>query len=77
MRQIEDADAFTLWTNDPRIYPLPHPLLLSVHEMLWRMVDAVELGTTAALKKRRAAPLEHGGGSDGESDDGDVDPLKL
>lgn len=76
MRQIEDGDAFTLWTNDPRKYPLPHPLLLSVHEMLWRMVDAVGLGTTAALKKRRAVSLEHGGESDGESDDGGIHPLK-
>lgn len=52
-RPITDRDVFRLWTNDPAEKPLPHPLLLSTHAMLWRMISAAGLGVTDAHKKRR------------------------
>lgn len=54
-RPIVDGDVFRLWTNDPVGKPLPHPLLLSTHAMLWRMISAAGLGTTGARMKRRIA----------------------
>lgn len=52
-RNIADGDVFRFWTNDPVERPLPHPLLLSTHAMLWRMICAAGLGISDARKKRR------------------------
>lgn len=35
---IVDGNRFRLFTNTPDSYPLPHPLLLDLHAMLWRML---------------------------------------
>lgn len=65
-RNIADGDVFRLWTNDPVGRPLPHPLLLSTHAMLWRMICAAGLGTSDARKKRRI--LGAGGIDEGDPD---------
>lgn len=52
-RPITDRGVFRLWTNDPVEKPLPHPLLLSTHAMLWRMISAAGLGVAGARRKRR------------------------
>lgn len=39
-RPIQDNDRFRLFTNDPETRPLPHPLLFSLHAMLWRMIGS-------------------------------------
>lgn len=57
-RPIMDGDVFRFWTNDTLGKPLPHPLLLSTHAMLWRMVSAAGLGTTSTQLKRRIAYFE-------------------
>lgn len=42
-RQVEDKDVYRLSTKDPENYPLPHPLLLSTHALLWHMTTAAGL----------------------------------
>lgn len=54
-RRMETGDRFRLFTRDPERYPLPHPLLLYLHAMLWEMVASSGLQETA--RARQAAPV--------------------
>lgn len=44
MRPISIGDRFRVFTRDPVRYPLPHPLLISLHAMLWDMIASIGLG---------------------------------
>lgn len=46
-RRIDARDRFRLFTRDPDRYPLPHPLLLSLHAVIWEMIAASGLLETA------------------------------
>lgn len=50
-RPIHENDRFRLFTNDPETRPLPHPLLFSLHDMLWRMIGSS--GLTESERSRR------------------------
>lgn len=77
LRQIEDGDVFRLFTDDAKHLPLPHPFLLSLHALLWRMIGSSGLAeTTGNKRKRLAAARPHQnpdtrGGDDGDEDDDD------
>lgn len=65
-RFISHGDRFRLFTNDPARYPLPHPLLLDLQGMLWRMLAAASMTEVSAVRKRRLAA---GADGDGDGDD--------
>lgn len=46
-RPLHSGDRFRLFTPDTERYPLPHPLLLSLHTRLWEMIAASGLSETA------------------------------
>lgn len=52
-RFVQSGDQFRLFTNDPAEYPLTHPLLLSLHSMLWRMISTAGLAETAKVRNGR------------------------
>lgn len=52
-RAVADGDRFRLFTNNPEEQPLPHPLLLGIHTMLWRMIATAGMAETSHAKKRR------------------------
>lgn len=54
-RRMETGDRFRLFTRDPERYPLPHPLLLSLHAMLWEMIASSGLLETARTRQADAA----------------------
>lgn len=62
-RAVADGDRFRLFTNDPEKYPLPHPLLLGIHTMLWRMIATAGMAETTHARKRRHVDAVDGGGS--------------
>lgn len=53
MRPIKIGDRFRLFTVDPIEYPLPHPLLLSLHAVLWEMISAAGLAEPERAKTTR------------------------
>jgi len=53
VRSICNHDRFRFYTTDPKKYPLPHPLLLELHHMLWGMIAAAGLGETNSARKAR------------------------
>lgn len=52
-RPIAIGDRFRLFTTDPILYPLPHPLLLSLHALLWDMISHAGLADTVQAKQDR------------------------
>lgn len=71
-RTLTSGDRFRLFTPDTERYPLPHPLLLSLHARLWEMIAASGLSETAKLRltnapavapRGRGMPRGSGGGS--------------
>lgn len=60
VRPISIGDRFRLFTRNPARQPLPHPLLLSLHCMLWDMIAGAVLGETARAKQVRVPPPETG-----------------
>lgn len=52
-RPIAIGDRFRLFTTDPALYPLPHPLLLSLHALLWDMISHAGLADTVHAKHDR------------------------
>lgn len=52
-RPIAIGDRFRLFTTDPVLYPLPHPLLLSLHALLWDMISQAGLADTVQAKQDR------------------------
>lgn len=58
IRQINDGDRFRLFTRDPVQYPLPHPLLISLHAMLWEMIAASGLAQTEKAEKGSMTPTD-------------------
>lgn len=73
-RIIDDGNLFRLFTNDPEKYPLPHPLLLDLHGMLWRMISAAGMIEGTIAKKRRFADSAAAGPDDDDdnADGGDL-----
>lgn len=72
LRQIEDGDVFRLFTDDPKRLPLPHPFLLSLHALLWRMIGSSGLAETTGNKRKRLAvsrPYQNDSGDDDDDDD--------
>lgn len=53
VRPIDDGDLFRLFTNNPGLCPLPHPLLFQIRNMLWDMVESSGMAGTAKNLKRR------------------------
>lgn len=53
MRAMKTGDRFRLFTVDPIEYPLPHPLLLSLHAVLWEMISAAGLAELDRVKANR------------------------
>lgn len=49
-RQIKSGDCFRLFTRDPGQFPLPHPLLLSLHAILWEVITTSGVSETFALR---------------------------
>lgn len=77
-RRIDDGDVFRLFTDDAQRLPLPHPFLLSLHALLWRMIGSSGLAETTGNKRKRLAlsnprrnPTTHGGDNGDDNDDGD------
>lgn len=62
-RAVADGDRFRLFTNNPEKHPLPHPLLLGIHTMLWRMIATAGMAETTHAKKRRHVDAVDGSGS--------------
>lgn len=62
-RAVADGDLFRLFTNNPEKHPLPHPLLLGIHTMLWRMIATAGMAETTHAKKRRHVDAVDGSGS--------------
>lgn len=52
-RPIAIGDRFRLFTTDPMLYPLPHPLLLSLHALLWDMISQAGRADTVQAKQDR------------------------
>lgn len=52
-RPIGIGDRFCLFTTDPALYPLPHPLLLSLHALLWDLISQAGLADTVQAKRDR------------------------
>lgn len=75
VRQVKDGSVFRLFTDDPKRLPLPHPLLLSLHALLWRMIGSSGLAETAGHKRKRLAsrPYKHSDTGRGDDDDDDDD----
>lgn len=61
-RAVADGDRFRLFTNDPDQHPLPHPLLLGIHTMLWRMIATAGMAETTHARKRRHVDAVDGTG---------------
>lgn len=59
VRPISIGDRFRLFTRDPARFPLPHPLLLSLHCMLWDMIAGAVLGETSKAKQVRVPPPDN------------------
>lgn len=57
VREIADRDLYRIFTNNPAVNPLPHPLLLEIHGMLWRMMATVGMSSTRRATKRRYSEL--------------------
>lgn len=55
-RPISIGDRFRLFTRDPACYPLPHPLLLSLHSMLWDMIAGAGLAGNQNIEHSRVRP---------------------
>lgn len=55
-RPIKPGDRFRLQTHDPAAYPLPHPLLLDLHALLWVMIASSGAAETMHMKQIRTAP---------------------
>lgn len=51
-RRMETGDRFRLFTRDPERSPLPYPLILSLHAMLWEMVASSGLQEIARVPQR-------------------------
>lgn len=67
-RQVIHGDCFRLWTSKPDTSPLPHPLLLQLHALLWSMIAAAGMAQPEkgrAKRQYREAALD----SDYDSDD--------
>lgn len=73
VRQIEDGGVFRLFTDDPKRLPLPHPLLLSLHALLWRMIGSSGLAETTGHKRKRLASRPYQNPDTGRGDDDDDD----
>lgn len=71
VRQIEDGGVFRLFTDDPKRLPLPHPLLLSLHALLWRMIGSSGLAETTGQKRKRLASRPYHNTDNGRGDDDD------
>lgn len=61
LRPIQHRGVFRLFTAQPAKYPLTHPLLLSLHNMLWIMIESSGLTETAKVKKARLGSGDGGG----------------
>lgn len=75
-RQVVHGDHFRLWTSKPNTAPLPHPLLLQVHALLWSMIAAAGMAQPEkgrAKRQYREAALD----SDYDSDDGAAGARKV
>lgn len=53
MRPMNIGDRFRIFTVDPTEYPLPDPLLLSLHAVLWEMISAAGLAEPDSGKANR------------------------
>lgn len=60
LRSIQNRDVFRLFTAQPAEYPLTHPLLLSLHNMFWLMIESSGLTETARVKQARLGPVDGG-----------------
>lgn len=56
-REIADLDLYRIFTNNPALNPLPHPLLFEIHGMLWRMMATAGMSSTKRATKRRYSEL--------------------
>lgn len=56
-REIADRDLYRIFTNNPGVNPLPHPLLLEIRGMLWRMMATAGMSSTKRATKRRYSEL--------------------
>lgn len=45
-REIRSGDCFRLFTSDPENYPLPHPILLCLHTLLWEVITTSGVSET-------------------------------
>lgn len=66
-RQVGHGDCFRLWTSNKEACPLPHPLLLELHSMLWGMIAAAGMAEPrkGGMKRtHRDAALDSYAGSD-------------
>lgn len=72
-RKMETGDRYTLFTNDPVRYPLPHPLLLRIHGMLARMIRSIDLMEIKYEKRYLYSETSDSEGSDDDDDDDDDD----
>lgn len=69
VRQIQDGDVFRLFTDDPARLPLPQPLLLSLHAVLWQTIGSAGLGESSHKKRKRLQYSAANGDSDDYADD--------
>lgn len=67
-RVIGDGDRFRLFTTDAERFPLPHPLLLDLHGVLWRMLATAGMAEPGGARKRRLGGAE----DDADADDDDA-----
>lgn len=51
LRSIKAREKFRLFTDRPAKYPLPHPLLLELHSVLWGMIGSTGLAETEVEKE--------------------------
>lgn len=60
LRSIQNRDVFRFFTPQPAEYPLTHPLLLSLHNMFWLMIESSGLTETARVKGARLGSVDGG-----------------
>lgn len=68
LRSIQNRDVFRLFTAKPVEYPLTHPLLLSLHNMFWLMIESSGHTETARVKGARLGSVDRGSRPSGGRD---------
>ncbi|KAL0634550.1 hypothetical protein Q9L58_006509 [Maublancomyces gigas] len=64
-RPIKSGNYFRLYTRDPGQFPLPHPLLLSLHNVLWEVIATAGIGEPYPISSTSS---ESSSSSDSSSD---------